>query len=266
MTCHSIGGVGGKVGPDLTSIGASAPPDYLVESLLYPNAKIKEGFHSTTITTKDDQEFTGIIARETETEIIMRNAANQEVSIVKRNISQRVIGGSLMPAGLVDALLPEERFDLIKFLSVLGRPGDYDASKGGVARVWKLYQITSQNSHLGIQGVLRGDFARTDWVTAFTRVNGSLSREICETAIPARDDSRGLYAATQFQSANGGQAKFMLNGEVKDAWVNGQRVQSGPSFTVELNPGVNTLVLQLDGANLPEELKLSSSDVSFLTN
>ncbi|HVV00105.1 MAG TPA: PVC-type heme-binding CxxCH protein, partial [Verrucomicrobiae bacterium] len=43
IKCHSIGGVGGKVGPDLTSVGASAQPDYLVESVLYPNRKIKEG-------------------------------------------------------------------------------------------------------------------------------------------------------------------------------------------------------------------------------
>jgi HEAT repeat protein len=30
MTCHAIGGVGGKVGPDMTSLGASAPIDYLI--------------------------------------------------------------------------------------------------------------------------------------------------------------------------------------------------------------------------------------------
>ena len=39
--CHAIGGAGGKVGPDFTSIGASAQPDYLIESILYPNRKIK---------------------------------------------------------------------------------------------------------------------------------------------------------------------------------------------------------------------------------
>ena len=31
VSCHAIGGAGGKIGPDLTSIGASAPADYLVE-------------------------------------------------------------------------------------------------------------------------------------------------------------------------------------------------------------------------------------------
>ena len=42
INCHAIGGVGGKVGPDMTSLGASAPLDYLVESIYDPNAKIKE--------------------------------------------------------------------------------------------------------------------------------------------------------------------------------------------------------------------------------
>src|SRR5205085_3964763 len=41
MVCHAIGGAGGRVGPDLTSIGASAQVDYLVESILAPNKKVK---------------------------------------------------------------------------------------------------------------------------------------------------------------------------------------------------------------------------------
>src|SRR5262249_55078600 len=114
MTCHAVGGAGGKVGPDLATIGASAQPDYLVESLLYPNAKIKEGFHSVNISTKDNQELSGILVKETDTEVILRNASNQEISVAKSNISERRNGGSLMPSGLLDALLPAERLDLIK--------------------------------------------------------------------------------------------------------------------------------------------------------
>src|SRR5439155_20920118 len=33
VLCHAIAGAGGRVGPDLASIGASAPVDYLVESV-----------------------------------------------------------------------------------------------------------------------------------------------------------------------------------------------------------------------------------------
>ena len=266
MVCHAIGGAGGKVGPDLTSIGASAQADYLVESLLYPNAKIKEGFHSTTITTKDDQEISGIVVKETDNEVIVRNAASLEVSVVKANITQRVNGGSLMPGGLVDALLPEERLDLIKFLSALGKPGDYDAAKGGVARAWRLYDTTSPNAHLGMEDVIRGDFKQGAATKIFTLVNGTLSRDICDVAMPSRDGSTGFFAATQFESAKGGAAKFTLVGEAKAAWLNGVAVKAGAQFSGELKPGVNTLILQLDGANLPDAVRLSSDDVTFLTN
>ena len=37
----------------MTSIGASSQVDYLIESVFYPNRKIKEGFHSTVVETKD---------------------------------------------------------------------------------------------------------------------------------------------------------------------------------------------------------------------
>ena len=37
MNCHAVGGAGGLVGPDLISVGASAPVDYLIESLIVPS-------------------------------------------------------------------------------------------------------------------------------------------------------------------------------------------------------------------------------------
>ncbi|MFN7141435.1 MAG: sorbosone dehydrogenase, partial [Limisphaerales bacterium] len=111
VSCHAIGGAGGKVGPDLTSIGASAPMDYLIESMLFPNAKIKEGYHSVEITTKDEMEYSGIVVRENDQEIVLRDATNREVSIPKNDIENRRNGQSLMPSGLIDGLTAEERAD-----------------------------------------------------------------------------------------------------------------------------------------------------------
>jgi putative heme-binding domain-containing protein len=266
MTCHAIGGAGGKVGPDLVSIGASAQPDYLVESLLYPSAKIKEGFHSVNITTKDEEVITGIVVKENDKEVILRNAANEELSVAKANISQRANGLSLMPNGLVDRLLPEERFDLIKFLSSLGKPGQYDATRGGVARVWRLYQVTSQNEHLGMEGVTHGDFARKDWVRVYSHVNGTLPREVCAGTASAHENSRGFFAATQCQSANGGPTTFKLRGEAKAIWVNGLPAKAGPDFEATLALGTNTIVLQLDAAKVPKVVRLGSDGVTFLTD
>jgi putative heme-binding domain-containing protein len=264
VACHAIGGAGGKVGPDLTSIGASAPPDYLVEALLYPNAKIKEGFHSVLITTKDQQELSGMVIKEGANELILRNAANQQVSVATKNIAKRTSVGSLMPAGLVDALVPEERLDLIKFLTLLGKPGDYDAARGGVARFWKLYLIVRQNEHLGLERVINGDFSLGGWVPAFSLVNGALAKEACEAAFPSRFNNRGFFGATQFESTKGGPVKFSLTGDAQRVWVNGQPAKLGPEFTAETKPGVNTVVVQLNDVSPADRLKLSAAGVSFL--
>ncbi|MBI5775718.1 MAG: HEAT repeat domain-containing protein [Verrucomicrobia bacterium] len=266
MTCHAIGGAGGKVGPDMTSIGASAPADYLVEAMLYPNAKIKEGFHSVLITTKDEQEFSGIVVKESDNEVVIRNAANQEVSVAKKNIAKRQNGGSLMPSGLVDALLPEERLDLIKFLSMLGKPGDYDAAKGGAARVWRLYMITSPNQHLGVEPVVKGDFTLKDWQPVTARVNGALAKEDLELAFPARGNTRGLFAATQFNAAKAGKVNLSITGKITEAWLNGKPVKPAATLTLDAKAGVNVLVLQIDETNLPDAVRVASGDVSFLTN
>src|SRR4029077_9691908 len=74
LNCHAIAGVGGQVGPDLLSIGASAQIDYLIESILQPNKAIKENYHSLVIGTKTGRLFTGIKVRENETELVLRDA------------------------------------------------------------------------------------------------------------------------------------------------------------------------------------------------
>lgn len=264
VACHAIGGAGGVIGPDMTSIGASAPADYLIESLLYPNAKIKEGYHSVLIATRDGQEHSGMITREGETEIVLRNAANQEVSIPTKNVARRTSIGSLMPAGLIDGLLPDERLDLFNFLAQLGKPGDFDASRGGVARAWRLYLVLSSNEHLGVERVVKGDLTLADWKPVLSLVNGTLAREIVEEVYPSRSNNRGLFAATQFESSRGGRAVFKLAGGVKGIWVNGNVVRPAAEFSAEIKPGVNSIVLQLEDLQ-PETIKLSSGDVSFLT-
>jgi putative heme-binding domain-containing protein len=264
VACHAIGGAGGKVGPDLTSIGASAQPDYLFESVLYPNAKIKEGYHSMLISTKDNQELSGMIVKETVNEIVLRDASNKEVSVAMANVARRTSVGSLMPAGLVDTLLPDEQLDLVKFLSSLGKPGDYDASKGGVARVWRVYQVVSANQHLGVEPVVRGDFSLADWVTTLSLVNGTLSKQAIAAAVPPRGNSRGLFTATRFQSAKGGAVHFTLSGAATGVWVNGEELPAKRELNVTAKPGLNTIVIQLDETKLDAGVKLASGEVTFV--
>ncbi|MCA9449120.1 MAG: HEAT repeat domain-containing protein, partial [Candidatus Omnitrophica bacterium] len=142
LTCHAIAGSGGKVGPDLSTIGASAQDDYLVEALLLPNAKIKEGYHSKTVYTVDEEVFTGVPIRETDTELVLRDQFDEEISIPTSSIESVEEGMSLMPGGLTDLLTHTELADLITFLSALGEEGPYAMNTRSIIRSWEVLMDT----------------------------------------------------------------------------------------------------------------------------
>ena len=103
-------------------------------------------------------------------------------------------------------------------------------------------------------------------VAAFSLVSGALPGDLIRASIPAQANNRGLYAATRFESSKGVRATFVLTGTSKAAWLNGQMIKPGATFTSSAKPGLNVIVLQLDEKNLPAELALRSPDVTFLKN
>lgn len=271
VSCHAIGGAGGKVGPDMTSIGASAPLDYLVEAVLLPNVKIKEGYHSVIITTKDDTEYTGTLARETGQEVVLRDAAGKELPLAKAEIAKREQGTlSLMPGGLLALLNEQEQLDLFAFLSRLGKPGDFDAAQGGVARLWQFTQTFHTDAQSGQQlWPVTGKADDQRWRTALALVKGAVSRSLIGETLQAEGWSsrHGVFAATEVTAAKAGTAKFVLTaGSGAELWVDGQRAGGNGESAVELAPGAHRLVVRLDPKQMPESLRLESKDVQFVVH
>jgi putative heme-binding domain-containing protein len=267
--CHSIGGVGGKVGPDLTSMGASAQVDYIVESVQFPNRKVKEGFHSLLIETKDGQEFSGILVRETGDQLILRDASNKDVSVAKNNIEKKTISGSLMPAGLIDALSTGDQTDLYRFLSELGKPGAYDASKGNVARLWRLFPVTVDTAQFGDEGVLSKGINTPDWVPSFSFVDGRFPKAELEKRMAAVSyrNPDGVYGAVQFEAAKPGVAHFQIeNLGGAPVWIDGKSAVRNNDIAADVTAGTHTLVIRFDGKKLPEYVRVTTNDGTFLTN
>jgi putative heme-binding domain-containing protein len=260
VTCHAIGGAGGKVGPELTSLGASAPLDYIIESTLNPAAKVKEGFNAVTFTLKDGSLVSGIQARETANEIIVRDVAAREQTVPKANIASKQNIGSIMPAGLVEQLPGRERLDLLAFLAQLGKPGVYDASKGQVARVWTLYPSSDGDK------VLRGELKLEDSANAFTLVDGRLTKDLFSEALQLLPNAGDVvYAVAQFQNANAGKTALQLTGAAK-AWLDGKPLVVQPAMQLDLPSGPHHLVVKIDVKQLPEVLRAASADARFLGN
>jgi len=269
VTCHAIGGIGGKVGPDLTSIGASAQIDYLIESVLYPNRKIKEGYHSVIIETKDGMDLSGVLVNENSNELVLRDATGKDTTIAKNNVQSRATGNSLMPSGLVDALSPGERMDLYRFLSELGKPGAFDASKQNVARAWKLFVQTLDVTQFGDEKVLKTDLSDFQWTTAHTLVDGRLLKDDLTAPLGSLmwRDPQAVFAAARFQVAKSGRITLRFSG-IKEtaAWVDGKSFTINSDLQTEIEAGTHTIYVKLNAKKLPEAIRVESSEAAFLTN
>jgi putative heme-binding domain-containing protein len=267
MSCHAIGGVGGKVGPDLTSIGASAQMDYLIESVLYPNRKIKEGYHTVIVETKDGEEYSGVLATENSDKVVLRDASGKDREVLKKDIKNRSTGGSIMPSGLVDALTPAERMDLYRFLSELGKPGPFDAAKSRVARAWKLMPQTLDLAQFGDDKVLGTKLSDSKWESAVGLVDGRLLKQELSSRIADVEsrDPRAIYAATQFEVAKSGPIDLKIEGPAHaQLWVDGKPAGTGSELQPKVESGKHVAILKLDSKNLPDSLRLRSDDVTFL--
>ena len=123
--CHTVDGRGVKAGPDLSSIGDKFPRRELIRSILEPSAPVAVGYGTTIISTKDDEEFQGVIKQATESWIELMGGDGKPVRVSIEDISgQRESALSLMPEGLEAALTPQEFTDLIAYLESLHQPLD----------------------------------------------------------------------------------------------------------------------------------------------
>ena len=178
QSCHAIAGAGGAIGPDLVSLGSSAPIDYIVDSLLEPAKKIKEGYHTTVITTKQGEVITGGLVRDSDSELVIRMVDGSFKNIKTSVIEKKEISPvSLMPPGLTASLRKDEFIDLMSFLSALGKEGEYKVPPGRSVRRWRTLPKDSKTSGLiktkGIQYTLNGK-NNLPWKPVYSFVDGGL--------------------------------------------------------------------------------------------
>lgn len=177
MQCHAIGGAGGQVGPDLRTIGTSAPVDYLIESILQPDAKIKEGYHQTVVHTNDFEVIAGVVAASTDSHIILRDASGYEHRIDRADIeSSTTSQTSIMPAGLADLMSDAELIDLVKFLSVLGADSAFTVGTQPVVRRWRVLHDGPEVAAVLASNASQAanDTSNALWTPAYSTVSGAL--------------------------------------------------------------------------------------------
>ena len=123
--CHSTDGNNGKAGPDLSAIGDKFFRRELIRSILEPSATIAVGYGATAVTTKDGEEYQGVIKQASESWVELVGGDGKPIRIATADIQeQHTSEVSLMPEGLADSLQPREFSDLISYLESLHQPID----------------------------------------------------------------------------------------------------------------------------------------------
>jgi putative heme-binding domain-containing protein len=115
--CHRAVGQGGRIGPDLSRVGAFRSRRDLLESIIYPSSSIVPEFRSYQVTCKDGKVAAGIIIRESSDAVYLRTAQLAEVRIARKDVDEIAPSNvSLMPDGLEKTMTRQELKDLLEFL------------------------------------------------------------------------------------------------------------------------------------------------------
>ena len=262
--CHGIAGAGGRVGPDLISVGASAQVDYLIDSLITPNSKVKENFHSIVVATDDGRVLTGIPIRKSGEEIVLRDAEDREITIPTDAIDEQKEGRSLMPDGTVDQLTRAELVDLVSFLSKLGKVGDFAIGNARVVRRWQSLTWTP----VGHRRLNRTSFdtAATDdpaltWAPAYSRVAGNLPVDALPIVKPHRDTPQTSFVRFEIDISTAGKLHFSFgSADGLSLWVDAKPTPMTDNMAFHLAKGRHRFTLAIDRDSRTAALRIEINE------
>jgi putative heme-binding domain-containing protein len=117
ISCHTIGYLGGRIGPDLTRIGSLRSERDLLESIVFPSASFVQSYEPYLVATKDGRVFNGLIREDRPEDILLITGPDQQVRIRREDIEEiQPSKVSIMPSGFDQQLTLDELSDLIAFL------------------------------------------------------------------------------------------------------------------------------------------------------
>jgi quinoprotein glucose dehydrogenase len=122
LRCHKCERAGDSiVGPDLTHIGSQKNREYILESIVYPDKQIAEGFEIAVLTLQDGSIVAGRLAAHNDKELKIETTDEkgklQMVTVLVDKIKTRTRAPSPMPPNLIDFLSKSELRDLVEYLA-----------------------------------------------------------------------------------------------------------------------------------------------------
>ena len=119
MQCHTMTAGLPSVGPDLSKVATRLTPDHLLQAVVDPQSEIAEGYGLISATLKNGSIVSGLLAKETDKEIVLLLPATTITNTVpKADIASRTKPASAMP--LMTSLLTKmEVRNIVAYLKTL---------------------------------------------------------------------------------------------------------------------------------------------------
>jgi len=112
--------LGRRVGPDLTTIGASRTSKDLLESIIFPSATIVRQYEPYTLLTTTGRTYSGLVLSDTSDSVTIQKSTGDPVTVSRDDIEELVPGTvSVMPKGLDEELSTQQIADLVAWLQTL---------------------------------------------------------------------------------------------------------------------------------------------------
>ena len=122
-TCHRVGERGGRLGPDLSRVGAARSRTALVREIRTPSDWIPPVYETVTLVTKDGQKIRAIKKNEDVFSIQIMDARERIQGHLKSSLQEIIYEKtSLMPVYGPDRLSDSDLNDLVGYLSTLRLP------------------------------------------------------------------------------------------------------------------------------------------------
>jgi hypothetical protein len=176
---------------------------------------------------------------------VLKTADSQLVTIPLVEIDEEVAGQSLMPKGLMKFLTDAEFVDLVKFLSLLGRPGtEYAIRDTPRMQRWRVLTDVSQAAASGAsdETLLEESLVSTAAAApAYARVNGDLPLdELADKWGPV------LFLVGEVDVTRAGEVGIRLDSAEGVQLSLGARTSQQAETTAPLSRGRHAILLRVD--------------------
>jgi putative membrane-bound dehydrogenase-like protein len=273
IRCHSVRGVGGNIGPDLSMIGKKGSRENLFESIIQPDKAIADQFVQLVVLDKRGVTLSGLLVEETPEHVILRDGFGKDNKLLTKDIEEKARSKkSIMPDDAVAQLTEQELIDVVAYLETLKTPalspeswhvlGPFDNGQNdaGLDKEYIPEPVNrEQKSPVDLSATYDGKDGKVKWRTVRLGADGYVNL-LAFYLFGARDTVSYLYR--EIDSPAEQEATILIGTDDGcKLWVNGKEVLSHrrheaatperDSVRVELKKGANAILLKINNGDGP---------------